>query len=467
MSSTESHYRDPLRDQSSITSGKGRRPKVIAEPQSTTQQLYKSGFLSRNADVRGARNLYAKILVGGIFMIIIIIFTIFPILYGAFYKTPARNLDGWVVDYDDGLIGQSVIAGLMASNQASKISWAVVSKDRFRGGPNEVSNAVSEHKTWIAVTINSGASTRLTTALENPDPTYDGSQAISIFASEARNENAFRALLLPSVQNTLMVISDRFALQQAQAIANSSVLPQLMTTAPRTVLLPISFQLFNIHPFNQPLASVVVTVGLIFVLILSFFVVMIQHGARETTNIPNLLNLRSLVILRLTSSFFAYFFVSLFLSLLSLAFQLDFTKKFGHAGFFIYWMLILCGMCAMGLALESMLTLLTLKLIPFFLLLWLMLNVSVSNFPIEILPIFYRFGYALPFYHISKAVRTIVFGTKNQIGFDFAVLLIWTVISCISLTLFQFVVRRREVINARRKEAQDEMQEAGKAEASS
>lgn len=97
MSSTESHYRDPLRDQSSITSGKGRRPKVIAEPQSTTQQLYKSGFLSRNADVRGARNLYAKILVGGIFMIIIIIFTIFPILYGAFYKTPARNLDGWVV----------------------------------------------------------------------------------------------------------------------------------------------------------------------------------------------------------------------------------------------------------------------------------------------------------------------------------------------------------------------------------
>lgn len=95
----------------------------------------------------------------------------------------------------------------MASNQASKISWTVVSKDRFRGGPNEVSNAVSEHKTWIAVTsmstcppaikkltldtlVNPGASTRLTTALENPDPTYDGSQAISIFASEARNENA-------------------------------------------------------------------------------------------------------------------------------------------------------------------------------------------------------------------------------------------------------------------------------------
>jgi hypothetical protein len=44
-----------------------------------------------------ARNVYAKILGGGIAMIIIIIFTIFPILYGAFYKTPVGNLTGWIV----------------------------------------------------------------------------------------------------------------------------------------------------------------------------------------------------------------------------------------------------------------------------------------------------------------------------------------------------------------------------------
>lgn len=34
----------------------------------------------------------------------------------------------------------------------------------------------------------------------------------------------------------------------------------------------------------------------------------------------------------------------LFYALLSLAFQLDFTRKFGHAGFLIFWMLNWAGM---------------------------------------------------------------------------------------------------------------------------
>jgi hypothetical protein len=50
-----------------------------------------------------------------------------------------------------------------------------------------------------------------------------------------------------------MSISARFAFKQAQVIANSSVLPQLMETAPQTVLQPISFQLSNLHSFDQPL----------------------------------------------------------------------------------------------------------------------------------------------------------------------------------------------------------------------
>ena len=41
-------------------------------------------------------------------------------------------------------------------------------------------------------------------------------------------------------------------------------------------------------------------------------------------------------------------------------------------------------------------------------------NVSVCAFPIEVLPHFYRYGYAMPFYNVSRAMRTIVFGTKNR-----------------------------------------------------
>ena len=37
--------------------------------------------------------------------------------------------------------------------------------------------------------VNPGASNRLSTSLNTPNVTYDGSEAISVFASEARQEN--------------------------------------------------------------------------------------------------------------------------------------------------------------------------------------------------------------------------------------------------------------------------------------
>ena len=83
-----------------------------------------------------------------------------------------------------------------------------------------------------------------------------------------------------------------------------------------------------------------------------------------------------------------------------------------------------------GLALESLITLLTAKFIPFFMLTWIIcntsslttlcvshittVNISVCEFPIQAMPNFYRYGYAAPLYVISRAIRTLVFGTKNQ-----------------------------------------------------
>lgn len=47
------------------------------------------------------------------------------------------------------------------------------------------------------------------------------------------------------------------------------------------------------------------------------------------------------------------------------------------------------------------------------------------------------------------------------VGFDFGVLLIWTAISCITLMLFEFGARRRDINVAQRKEVQREMPKAG------
>jgi hypothetical protein len=205
----------------------------------------------------------------------------------------------------------------------------------------------------------------------------------------------------------------------------------------------VSFNINNLAPFDIPVASAVTFVGLLYQAILAFFLVMAGAAARQASGIEQLVSLKSLIAIRLVVPLVAYFLLSLCYSLLSLAFQVNFDRKFGHSGFVIFWMVNWLGMLASGLTFESMITILTPQFVPFFLLPYIIVNVSVCTFPVEVLPTIFRYGYASPFYHMSHAIRTILFGTKNTVGFNMSVLIVWVAISCITLPLFQWLVWRK------------------------
>lgn len=63
-----------------------------------------------------------------------------------------NDVDDSVQDFDSGLVGQSVIAGLTTSGSTSRVTWTVVAAEQFPNGVSDVSHAVLEEKTWIAVT---------------------------------------------------------------------------------------------------------------------------------------------------------------------------------------------------------------------------------------------------------------------------------------------------------------------------
>ncbi|GLB45512.1 putative protein of unknown function (DUF3533) [Lyophyllum shimeji] len=412
----------------------------------SAEKPFSRSFFDKNNAAQ--RSIYFKVLIGGTFSIIVVIFAIFPIFWGAIWKTPVRNLQGWVVDFDGGLVGQTVVQALTSQqvSQAGKVTWSAVPASQFPSGLGQLGEAVLEERTWVAIAIHAGSTANLQASYENPNVSYDGSSAISVYAAEARNENAFRSLIRPSAQAALDQICAAFAKQAVARLTSSPNLTALLTTSPQTVLTPISYTFHILAPYDIPVASAVTFVGLIYQLILSFFIVMICNSAREASGVNRNLTLRSLIIARYVSTFGAYFFLSLFYALLSLAFQLDFTRKFGHGGFVVFWMLNWAGMLAVGLALESLLTLLTVRFMPFFMIIWIIANVSVCIFPIEVLPIVFRYGYAMPFYNVSHAVRCIVFGTKNTVGLNFGVLIAWTAVSCFTLPLIQWFVRRRDII---------------------
>ncbi|KAK0436562.1 hypothetical protein EV421DRAFT_1112123 [Armillaria borealis] len=413
--------------------------------------MYSSQFTDKSASMKASRSLYMKVVAGGTLAMTIAMFCVFSIYWGALWKIPAHNLQGWVVDFDGSTVGNAVVQGLVSSS--SKVTWTERSSSEF-SGPDEVANLVVDEKTWVVVVVNSNATTALQYALSSVNSSYDGSEAITVYVVEARNENAYRSLIRPSVQTTLAVISQTFAQFFLRQVGSSSsnALASISTTAPQILTEPISYTIDNLRPFDIPVASAITFVGLIYVLVLSFFIVNFCTAARELSGLEKALTTGSLIRVRIASSFIAYFTLSLFYSLLSRAFQVNFSRVLGPAGFLVFWMANFVGMLAVGLALEAMMALMTLRFVAFFMIFWIIVNVSVCFMPIDVLPHIYRYGYAFPFYNLSCAVRTIVFGTKNQLGMQFGILIAWTAVSMITIPLFQWLMRRKVVAQWRTRE---------------
>ncbi|KAK0460213.1 uncharacterized protein EV420DRAFT_1268217 [Desarmillaria tabescens] len=399
--------------------------------------------------MRESRSMYLKVVGVGVVSMIILMFSVFSIYWGALWKIPERSLEGWVVDFDDSTVGNAVVQAMMSSS-SSIVSWTSKSASEFPGGVDDVAYAVLDQQTWVAVVVHPNTTRLLESAVLTMDSSYNGSNAITAYAIEARNENAYRILIRPLIEGTLNAVSLGIAKSFVKQVGTSypQIIANLSTTAPQILAQPVGYTLNNIRPFNVPVASAMTFVGLIYVLVLAYFIVHFSAAAREMSGLETSLTTWSLIFLRLVSSFVSYFMLAFFYSMLCLAFQVDFSKTFGHSGFVVFWMLNFVGMLALGLSLEAMFTLLTARFVGFFMIFFIISNVSVCFMPLEVLPGIFRYGYIFPFYNVSGAVRTILFGTKNQLGLHFGVLLTWMGISLITLPLFQWLFRRGAVAKA-------------------
>lgn len=74
-----------------------------------------------------------------------------------------------------------------------------------------------------------------------------------------------------------------------------------------------------------------------------------------------------------------------------------------------------------------------------------LVNISVTVLPTELEVMFYKYGLIFPVYHMSQVVRTIIFNTKDHLGYNFGILTSWFLLSVITLPTFQYLMRNREI----------------------
>lgn len=154
------------------------------------------------------------------------------------------------------------------------------------------------------------------------------------------------------------------------------------------------------------------------------------------------LTLGSEVLVRMLLPLLGYFWISLMYSLVSLAFLVDFTRKYGKGGFPLYWCHNFVTMSSLGVWMELVLLSLGPMVFPFFLLFWVILNVSVAFLDIADIDHFYSYGFILPVWNSVDAAKSIWFGTKNHLGQNFAVNIAWLLVGITGVALTTVHKRR-------------------------
>ncbi|KAJ3557190.1 hypothetical protein NP233_g11806 [Leucocoprinus birnbaumii] len=103
MTSSNNYSDDVLREKPTQDDHKAPEP-LPNQPSPTpsaastcTPRLYSNSLLSSDEAIASARKVYLKTLCGGVFAIVLLIFTVFALLWGAFFRTPAKNLPGWII----------------------------------------------------------------------------------------------------------------------------------------------------------------------------------------------------------------------------------------------------------------------------------------------------------------------------------------------------------------------------------
>ncbi|KAI8976311.1 hypothetical protein BD414DRAFT_467212 [Trametes punicea] len=386
-------------------------------------------------------------------LIIVLMWASLPVYWGALASSANRtgNLNAWFIDRDGSRVGQGLTEAVQKySAPGPSLNWQFIKAPNITDDSGII-DMVLQEQVWVAVVIQPNATNRLALARTNGDQSYDPSTAIKVYYSQARNEIATGNYIVPLTTQMLQATTSAYATSTAQRVfaqinsngqPNSTAL-QMIANAPQTISPAIGWTMVNLRPYQAPAAQAVTLVGNIFLCIFSFMMTMANSTARDIVS-PHMAFLPYLA-LRIAVPLIVYLPLSASYALVNLAFDLPLGTKFGAgAGFMVFWVYVYLGMAALGLSIEAMITIFTPRFTPFFLFILILYNVSPVVLPPELQPSIYTYGSGFPIWNLSEALRTIMFNTNSHLGRNIAVIVAWILMSCGTMSVLTWYMRRRE-----------------------
>ncbi|WFD32716.1 hypothetical protein MSPP1_003766 [Malassezia sp. CBS 17886] len=397
-------------------------------------------------EIASLRMGFLKPMVMTTIIMMVVIWALLSIYWGSLWKENENSprLTGAIVNRDAGVIGAAIRDAFLDTNNGPlpHLTWHEVSTAQYPTHA-EVTEAIEPRQDyWAFVDIMPNATDALAAARAAGDESWDPSKVVTLTVSFARNMQAVPSVVVTPAQQNIMRAAEKVSrdvtAQFLQSTLNNADALTTALRAPQTMTNPVGMSLEDLRPWDQSVAIAPTFVGLIYMVILTLNLTMAGFGCRQ--QIAKYLTLRSFIIMRIVAPMLGYIPISLMFSLLNIPFKLTFGRAFPYGGgFMAWWCVTYTGMLIAGLCLESVITLVGPPFIGIFLIFYIIANVSVSNFPIELSPSFYKYGYAMPFYNLRQIYITIVFNSGKHVLILKYIGILWAWLALIFLTFPLFI----------------------------
>lgn len=189
------------------------------------------------------------------------------------------DFDGRVAPYDNvqPLVGP-LITGLteqMVNSNKPHLGYTIVEPSVFGNDPIQVRQAVYDWEAWAAIVINPNATSLLLSAVQTGNASYDPSGACQLIYQDARDDTNWYDFISPQITmfqtQATTLVGETFTGQVLNNATTNSALLANAARVPQALSPAIGFSMYNLRPFYPYTAIPAVSIGLIYLIIVSFF----------------------------------------------------------------------------------------------------------------------------------------------------------------------------------------------------
>ncbi|KAL5603892.1 hypothetical protein FOVSG1_006642 [Fusarium oxysporum f. sp. vasinfectum] len=351
-------------------------------------------------------------------------------MYGALFKSGSRmhNIKVLAVDFDGSDVGRALSEGYkhLQSAEFPTVEFATPSKYPT---PDSFRKAVCKHGYWAAIYTSSEATDRVLVAIEGDNTTtYEPSHAMTYIYNSIYYPSTFSSLR-GSLQSLVGTSSKVFPLVSPDAMAAVNLTNQASAAV---FLNPIDATAWDIMPTSQGTRVLFNTVSMVMPIIMQFFFIMGMNGITTGAKVLGTQSKRDVYILRSFASKIFCCVSALCMAGYIWAFRESWGVTAGQ--YFETWLCLWLYMDINYMVIDTLIgTVIPMAFFPYFLLTWIIFNITTVIVPFQLLSGFYHWGWALPAHNVWLLLVGIWSdGCRAQLDTTLPILFAWWFVGHIS-----------------------------------